>query len=99
MAKIKKGNRILNVDNGRLDSYLSQGYDRIDEAGKVITRATGGKTVAVGEYNRALDEVVDLKEENDQLKKEVSKLKKELAALKKEDKKQDDKKEDKEGAK
>ncbi|WP_054704737.1 hypothetical protein [Bacillus sp. JCM 19041] len=87
MAKIKKGNRILNVDQGRLKSYLSQGYDQIDESGKVITRATGGKTVAVGEYNRSLDEVVALKEENEKLKKEVAKLKKEAATVKKEDKK------------
>lgn len=91
MAKIKKGNRILNVDNSRLESYLKQGYDQINDTGKVIKLATGGKTVTIGEYNRAL-------EENTALKLEVEKFKTELAKLKKEAKK-GDKKDTKEEAK
>ncbi|MES5869193.1 hypothetical protein [Bacillus cereus group sp. RP32] len=80
LVKVKRLNKTLNIDEGRLDSYLLDGYDQIDEEGNVITRATGGRNVSLAEYNKALDENDHLKEENKKLKSEVSKLKKEAAA-------------------
>lgn len=85
MPKIKKGNRILNVADGRLKSYLKQGYDQINESGEVIQRATGGKNVSIGEYNRALTELKKLKEtpfDTTELTEEISKLKEENKKLK-----------------
>ena len=73
-------NKTLNIDEGRLDSYLLDGYDQIDEEGNGITRATGGRNVSLAEYNKALDEKDELEKDNKKLKSEVAKLKKEAAA-------------------
>ncbi|PFA22343.1 hypothetical protein CN384_25805 [Bacillus thuringiensis] len=80
VVKVKRLNKTLNIDEGRLDSYLLDGYDQIDEEGNIITRATGGRNVSLAEYNKVLDENDQLKEENKKLKSEVAKLKKEAAA-------------------
>ena len=80
LVKVKRLNKTLNIDEGRLDSYLLDGYDQIDEEGNVITRATGGRNVSLVEYNKALDEKDELEKENKKLKSEVAKLKKEAAA-------------------
>lgn len=80
LVKVKRLNKTLNIDDGRLDSYLLDGYDQIDEEGNVITRATGGRNVSLAEYNKALDEKDELEKENKKLKSEVAKLKKEAAA-------------------
>ncbi|HEK9103324.1 TPA: hypothetical protein SUB30_004798 [Bacillus pseudomycoides] len=79
VVKVKRLNKTLNIDEGRLDSYLLDGYDEIDEQGNIITRATGGRDVSLAEFNKVLDENDQLKEENKKLKSEVSKLKKEVA--------------------
>lgn len=55
-VKIRKKNRILHVEAGRLVGFLSQGYDQIDEEGNVVKRATGGRTVSLPEYNKVIDE-------------------------------------------
>ena len=80
LVKVKRLNKTLNIDEGRLDSYLLDGYDQIDEEGNVITRAPGGRNVSLAEYNKALDEKDELEKENKKLKSEVAKLKKEAAA-------------------
>ena len=80
LVKVKRLNKTLNIDEGRSDSYLLDGYDQIDEEGNVITRATGGRNVSLAEYNKALDEKDELEKENKKLKSEVAKLKKEAAA-------------------
>ena len=80
LVKVKRLNKTLNIDEGRLDSYLLDGYDQIDEECNVITRATGGRNVSLAEYNKALDEKDELEKENKKLKSEVAKLKKEAAA-------------------
>ncbi|MEN1938971.1 hypothetical protein AAIE21_26460 [Paenibacillus sp. 102] len=79
VVKVKRLNKTLNIDEGRLDSYLRDGYDQIDEQGNIVTRATGGRDVSLAEFNKVLDENDQLKEENKKLKSEVSKLKKEAA--------------------
>lgn len=62
MAKLKKRNRILTVDNDRAQSYLNRGYDQIDENGKIIKAATGGKTISVAEFNNLKEKYEELKE-------------------------------------
>ncbi|WP_438310809.1 hypothetical protein [Sporosarcina sp. FA9] len=60
-VKIKKKNRILHVETSRLASFLNQGYDQIDDDGKVIKLATGGRTVSLPEHNKVLEELDVLK--------------------------------------
>lgn len=76
MAKVKKLNRVLTVEDSVVPSYLKAGYDEIDEKGEVVKRATGGRTVSIAEYNKVLDELDGLKAENKKLKTENTKLKK-----------------------
>ncbi|MGM0816043.1 MAG: hypothetical protein ACQEUO_10995 [Bacillota bacterium] len=61
MAKVKKHNRVLKVADAAVPGYLKRGYDQVDESGKVVQRATGGRTVALAEYNKALEEIESLK--------------------------------------
>jgi molybdopterin biosynthesis enzyme MoaB len=68
VAKVRRDNRILTVSETEVNKYLQQGYDQIDDKGKVIKRATGGRTVPIAEYNRVL-------EENEKLKAEIEELK------------------------
>ena len=83
VVKVKRLNKTLNIDEGRLDSYLLDGYDQIDEEGNIITRATGGRNVSLAELNAVLAEKDLLVTENDKLKSENSKLKTENSKLKK----------------
>ncbi|MDA2434548.1 hypothetical protein PDQ77_27210 [Bacillus cereus] len=80
VVKVKRLNKTLNIDKGRLASYLLDGYDQIDEEGNIITRATGGRNVSLAEYNKVLDEKDEFEKENKKLKSEVAKLKKAAAA-------------------
>ena len=61
MTRVKKNNRIVDVDRLYVDSYLKEGYDQIDTQGNIIKRATGGKIVSIQEHNRVLDELSKLK--------------------------------------
>lgn len=87
-VKIRKKNRILHVEKGRLAGFLQQGYDQIDEQGNVVKLATGGRTVSLPEYNKVLEELQALKdsqsnsEELDKAHEENEELKKEITALK-----------------
>jgi hypothetical protein len=83
VVKVKRLNKTLNIDEGRLDSYLLDGYDQIDEQGNIITRATGGRNVSLAELNAVLSEKDALVAENEKLKSENSKLKAENSKLKK----------------
>ena len=86
--KIRKKNRILHVESSRLAGFLNQGYDHIDDEGKVIKHATGGRTVSLPELNKVLAELEALKlskggnEELEQAQQENEDLKKEVTALK-----------------
>lgn len=80
---VRKNNKVLNVDDTRLESLLEQGFDQINKNGKVIERATGGKNVTLKEFNNLLDE-------KEKLVEEVAKLKLENKKLKTEAKKQGD---------
>jgi hypothetical protein len=69
VVKVRKQNRILDVPASRLEAFLQQGYDQIDEKGKVIRRATGGRTISVAEYNKVVEELEMTKAELAKLKK------------------------------
>lgn len=89
VVKVRKGNRILDIDEGRLSAHLQQGYDQIDSEGKVVKRATGGRSVSLAEYNVLVDELeklksVDLAKENEDLTKENKALKAKVTKLEKE---------------
>lgn len=61
MAKVRKANRVVNIDESQVKSYQQRGYDVIDEDGKVIKNATGGKEVSQAQYNKLLEENETLK--------------------------------------
>jgi len=95
VVKIRKGNRILNVDESRLQSFLQQGYDQINEEGKVVKRATGGRNVSLAEFNAVVEELEAVKaqlveggndndEEKEALLKENKSLKAKVTKLEKE---------------
>jgi len=89
VVKVRKGNRILDIDEGRLLAHLQQGYDQIDSEGKVVKRATGGRSLSLAEHNAVVDELeklksVDLAKENEDLTKENKALKAKVTKLEKE---------------
>ena len=63
MAQVKKKNRVLTVSAEEVPRFLKRGYDQVDEKGKVIQRATGGRMVPLHEHNKALQEIERLKKE------------------------------------
>jgi len=83
MPYVKKANRVLTVEETAVQSYLQVGYDQIDEKGKVVKHATGGRTVTLAEHNKVVEELEHLKE-TDEVAKELEELKKENKALKSE---------------
>lgn len=84
IVKLRKGNRIVRTDRKQAESYLKDGYDQVDEQGKVVKRATGGRHVSLAEYNKALEKIDKLEKANGnaKLEKEIEKLKRENATLK-----------------
>ncbi|HCP7309474.1 TPA: hypothetical protein OFA51_003648 [Clostridioides difficile] len=69
MPQVKKLNRILTIEECRIDDFLEMGYDVIDETGKVVKY---GKSLNVkdliAENNILRNKVESLEEENKQLK-------------------------------
>ena len=95
MAKVRKANRVLTVSDEAVENYLKRGYDQIDENGKVIKPATGGKTISIVKYNKVLATNKELEQTIEKLEEENKGLKEELKKLSeqaKEDEKKDDKK-------
>lgn len=80
IVKIRKQNRIIDIPSSRLNAFLQQGYDQIDEKGRIIKRATGGRPVSISEYNKVLTELEQIK--NQDAQKELEELKKEIKNLK-----------------
>ncbi|WBL16445.1 hypothetical protein [Sutcliffiella sp. NC1] len=79
---VRKNNKVLNIEDTRLESYLLQGFEQIDKDGKVVKEATGGRTVSLQEHNKALERIKELEE--DDAVKELEEAKKEIKALKSE---------------
>ncbi|HHS5226766.1 hypothetical protein, partial [Clostridioides difficile] len=69
MAQVRKLNRILTIEECKIDDFLEMGYDLIDETGKVVRY---GKSLNVkdliAENNILRSKVESLEEENKQLK-------------------------------
>ncbi|MFQ4258707.1 hypothetical protein C3P07_05620 [Clostridioides difficile] len=69
MPQVKKLNRILTIEECRIDDFLEMGYDLIDETGKAVKY---GKSLSVkdliAENNILRSKVESLEEENKQLK-------------------------------
>ncbi|EGT4252325.1 TPA: hypothetical protein KSL21_003569 [Clostridioides difficile] len=69
MPQVKKLNRILTIEECKIDDFLEMGYDLIDETGKVVKY---GKSLSVkdliAENNILRSKVESLEEENKQLK-------------------------------
>ena len=63
----KKLNKVIKVNDATKDFYANQGYDIVDDNGKVVQRAKGAK-VSVAEYDKVV-------EENEKLKAEIKELK------------------------
>lgn len=66
--KAVKNNKVYTIDETSKESYLAQGYDIVDESGKVIERSPQS-TVKYSEYEKVIAE-------NKKLKAQVAKLKK-----------------------
>lgn len=84
MAKVKKRNRVLTVNDQSVASYLKEGYDQVDDKGKILKPATGGKSVTLKEYNAALQKIKELEanQADAGLAEQLEEVKKENTALK-----------------
>ena len=60
--KAKKGNRVYKVDENTKGAYLAQGFDIINDKGKVLEHGAG-KKISVEAYNELLAELEALKAE------------------------------------
>ncbi len=89
---MKKGNKIVRVDDRQVGQYLKQGFDEISDKGKVLKKATGGKTYSAAEYNKVSDEVDTLKGEVKRLVKELHSAQAEAKKLQEEAAKKESKK-------
>ncbi|PFY88772.1 hypothetical protein [Bacillus pseudomycoides] len=67
-VKVQRLNKVLNIEKDFLSSYLNDGFDQINEDGKIIKRATGGRNISVAEHNKALDKIGELEAELADLK-------------------------------
>ncbi|EQF23463.1 putative phage domain protein [Clostridioides difficile CD160] len=78
MAQVRKLNRILTIEECRIDDFLEMGYDLIDETGKAIKY---GKSLnikdLVAENNILRNKVESLEEENKKLNEKVKVLEEE----------------------
>ncbi|PEE04602.1 hypothetical protein [Bacillus pseudomycoides] len=68
VVKVKRLNKVLNIEKDFLPSYLNDGFDQINDEGKVVKRATGGRNISVSEHNAALDRIEELEAELESLK-------------------------------
>lgn len=81
MPKLKKLNRVIDVEKEHVESYRKRGYDVIDEDGNVTKSATDGKNITAATYNKAVEKngeyelrITELEKENNELKDEVKVL-------------------------
>lgn len=73
---VKRANVVLGISESQLDYYMNQGYDVIDETGKVIKASV---PTDVGTLQKAyfdhINEIGAMKEEIEALKLEIESLK------------------------
>lgn len=73
--KATKGNKVYTIDETQKAMYQAQGYDIIDDEGKLLQYGAG-KSVSYEEYKALEEKVSKLEEDNKNLKKENKELKK-----------------------
>lgn len=73
--KATKGNKVYSVDETNKALYVGQGYDIVDDDGKVIEQGSG-KKVDLKKYNDLKEKLTKLEKENKDLKDELKKAKK-----------------------
>lgn len=73
--KATKGNKVYTIDETQKSMYQAQGYDIIDDDGKVIEYGAG-KSVSYEEYKALEEKTTKLTNENKKLKEEIKELKK-----------------------
>lgn len=72
--KAVKANKQYTITEAEKESYLAQGYDILDDKGKITERSPQA-AVAYSEYEKLLKENTALKAENEQLKADGKKKK------------------------
>lgn len=73
--KATKGNKVYTIDETQKAMYQAQGYDIVDDEGKIIQYGAG-KTVSYEEYKTVEEKAAKLEKENKKLKEEIKELKK-----------------------
>ncbi|MBS5885166.1 hypothetical protein [Clostridium sp.] len=73
--KATRGNKVYTIDETQKAMYQAQGYDIVDEEGKIIQYGAG-KTVSYEEYKALEEKTTKLTTENKKLKEEIKELKK-----------------------
>ncbi|MFR1708934.1 MAG: hypothetical protein ACLSV2_08545 [Clostridium sp.] len=73
--KATKGNKVYTIDETQKSMYQAQGYDIVDDDGKVIEYGAG-KSVSYEEYKTLEEKTTKLTNENKKLKEEIKELKK-----------------------
>ena len=77
LLKIRRGNTVLRIENDTLDYYMTQGFDLVDESGKVIKKAI--PTSKEDLHKAYIENVETIK----RLETKISELEKQLEELKK----------------
>lgn len=72
--KATKGNKVYTIDETQKAMYQAQGYDIVDDEGKIVQYGAG-KTVSYEEYKALEEKVSKLEKDNKNLKKENKELK------------------------
>ena len=99
MLRIKRRNRELLIDDRDKTTYLNDGYDVIDDKGRIVEPATGGKTISYAEHLAEINalkaqikpdqstELDELREKLQEAEKTIHGLKTEIGKLKSKEKK------------
>lgn len=73
--KANRGNKVYTIDETQKAMYQAQGYDIVDDEGKVIQYGAG-KTVSYEEYKDLEEKAAKIEKENKKLKEDIKELKK-----------------------
>jgi len=76
MVLVQKANRVISISELDVETYINQGYNVVDENGKVLKKSA---PTNIDELKAELDAqkvlVIELENENKKLKDEIKKLK------------------------
>lgn len=71
--KAIKGNKVYTVDGATKKAYLSQGYDIVDDDGKLLEKSPSA-TVSYSDYTAVKAELDKIKPEYETIKAELDKI-------------------------